>query len=147
MTEQYKIINGNENYSISNLGNIRNDTTGKLLKPSLQSGGQLQVKLTHNKKTTGHYIHRLMAFAFVPLIEGLDMVRHIDLGKSNNTVSNLEWIQDPETIYGHKAYIEIDNVMYNLGFFKSKQEATHAKNINKHITTHEQLLQYRSSNK
>ena len=147
MTEQYKIINGNENYSISNLGNIRNDTTGTILKPSRQSGGQLRIVLYNNKQKTGHYIHRLVASAFVPLIEGLDMVRHIDLDKSNNTASNLEWIQDPETIYGHTAYVEIDNVKYNLGFFKSKQEATEAKYNNKHITTHEQLLQYRSSNK
>jgi len=147
MTEHYETIDGYENYSVSTLGNVRNDTTGKILKQAIEFNGYHRVGLTKNKKQNMFYIQRLVALTFIPLIEGLENVHHIDRNKSNNNASNLEWMQDPETIDGHKAYINIDNVMYNLGYFKTKQEATHAKNINNHITTHEQLLQYRSSNK
>ena len=34
MTEEYKQIEDFENYEVSNLGNVRNKKTGRILKPS-----------------------------------------------------------------------------------------------------------------
>ena len=61
-----KIENYN-NYSISNLGNVRNDKTGRILKPYIKPSGYKQVQL--GRKTIPQYIHRLVAIAFIPNIE------------------------------------------------------------------------------
>ena len=42
-------------------------------------------------KQTKHYVHRLVAEAFIPNPENLSDVDHIDCVKSNNHVSNLRW--------------------------------------------------------
>jgi hypothetical protein len=61
--EYYKKITGYENYSISNLGNVRNDKTGRILKVYKKENGYLQVQL--GGKTVPKYIHRLMAITFL----------------------------------------------------------------------------------
>lgn len=41
-----------------------------------------------------HYIHRLVANTFISNPKGFDQVNHIDGNKSNNSVSNLEWVTE-----------------------------------------------------
>ncbi len=36
-------------------------------------------------------VHRLVATAFLPLTDGLNVVNHLDENKTNNSVENLEW--------------------------------------------------------
>jgi hypothetical protein len=45
-------------------------------------------------KQTKHYVHRLVAEAFIPNPENLSDVDHIDCIKSNNNVSNGGWELD-----------------------------------------------------
>lgn len=49
------------------------------------------VKLSHNKKTTGYQIHRLVAMAFLPNPENKPEVDHIDSDITNNKLCNLRW--------------------------------------------------------
>ena len=35
MDEEYRIITDYENYSVSNFGNVKNNITGKILKPKI----------------------------------------------------------------------------------------------------------------
>ena len=144
MSEFYETIDNYDNYSVSTFGNVKNNTTGKILKPCMDHSGYLRIGLMKNKQRVMFYVQRLVALAFIEHIEGKDNVHHIDNNKSNNHASNLEWIQDPETVDGHKVYIKIDGVMHGLGFFATKEDAKKAKENCKNMTTYNQLLQYRS---
>ena len=48
MVETFKTIEGFENYSVSDLGNVRNDKTGRILK-GVDTNGYLRVDLRKNK--------------------------------------------------------------------------------------------------
>lgn len=87
-----KIIFDNQetNYSVSDIGEIKNDITNKLLKLSIQQG-YYHVNLSINKKSKRFRVHRLVAEAFIPNPENKPYVNHIDGCRSNNNVNNLEW--------------------------------------------------------
>lgn len=97
--EIWKAIYGYENYNISNKGNVKNITTGKILKPGDNGQGYKHVMLydkNHKGKTI--MIHRLVAKAFIPNPDNLPQVNHIDEDKTNNCVENLEWITSEDNI-------------------------------------------------
>ncbi len=62
--EVFVPIGGIVGYSVSNHGNVRNDKTGLLRKPSSDSKG-LKMNLRHNGKSVNFYIHRLVAMNFL----------------------------------------------------------------------------------
>ena len=92
------IVNGEtyENYQVSNLGrlmnlNFRGTGKNKLMKPSKNSRGYLQVHLSKNGKRKMFKVHRLVAETFLPNTDNLPQVNHKDEDKTNNRVQNLEW--------------------------------------------------------
>lgn len=89
--EIWKNIEFFEQYSVSNFGNVRNNMTGKILKPRKHTNGYTRVTLCKDKKHYDRYIHRLVAQAFIPNPNNLPEINHIDENKSNNFVENLEW--------------------------------------------------------
>ena len=58
--------------------------------------GYLVVKLCKNNIRSNKKIHRLVAQAFIPNPENKPQVNHIDEDKTNNMVSNLEWMTAKE---------------------------------------------------
>ena len=99
MAEEWKSIkNWEDLYEVSNLGNIKNIKTNKLLKGDINNYGYHRVCLYHNNKKKRYFRHRLVAEHFIHNddIENKKFVNHIDGDKSNNTVNNLEWVTQSE---------------------------------------------------
>lgn len=83
----WKKIKNHSNYSVSDEGFVRNDKTGKILKPVPTKNGYLRVGL--NGKL--YRVHRLVADAYISNPDNYEQINHIDGDKTNNRVSNLEW--------------------------------------------------------
>ena len=98
MLEKWKTIEEANGYEVSNLGNIRNKTTKRILKGRFSKSGYLQVsiKLNDTQKFSNRYIHRLVATYWINNSENKKEVNHIDGNKENNIVENLEWVTSSE---------------------------------------------------
>ena len=89
--EEYRQIEGYDNYSVSNIGNVRNNKTGRILKSFPNSDGYLLVDLYKEGKSKTHKIHRLVATSFLENIDNLPEVDHINQIKYDNRIENLRW--------------------------------------------------------
>lgn len=78
-------------YLISDLGNIRNFRTGRILKKQRNTRGYHKVNLSKNGKLQTVYVHKLVANHFLSNPNGLLEVNHINENKLDNRVENLEW--------------------------------------------------------
>lgn len=68
----------------------------RILKEKNKAGRDVRVSLWKNGKDKSFLVHRLVAFAFIPAIEGKDSINHIDGNPRNNLVENLEWCDHTE---------------------------------------------------
>ena len=94
--EQWKKIDGYENYSVSRNGEIRNDKTGRVLKQIYDNKGYLHINLYENGKKKKITVHRLVAEAFIPNSENKPCVDHINAIRDDNRVENLRWCTHKE---------------------------------------------------
>jgi len=140
---EWRPIDDYENYSISSTGQVRNDTTEKILKQKLRHDGYCRVGLQKDGKVKKHYIHRLVALAFIPLEPGKDFVDHKDGHPENNSLTNLRWCTQQENIRNAslskvntsgvkgvrfengkwRAQIMVDGKRIHLGSFETIEEA------------------------
>ena len=95
MEEIWKDIEGYEGlYQVSNFGKIKSIgyKKKKILKPTQDHYGYLNVTLYKNKNKKAKRIHRLVAEAFIANPENKPEIDHIDTDKLNNNVKNLRWV-------------------------------------------------------
>lgn len=101
MVEIWRDIEGYENlYQVSNFGRVKSLGNGKshnynlckerILKNDIKHGYQ-RVSLCKNGKCKHFFVHRLVAFAFIPNTNNYPIINHKDEIKTNNFVDNLEW--------------------------------------------------------
>lgn len=85
-------------YSVSSEGRIRNDETGKIKQPHINTTGYYATELYQDGTPLRRRVHRLVAEAFIPNPDNKPQVNHIDGDKLNNNVENLEWVDNSENM-------------------------------------------------
>lgn len=105
MTEEWRTVAMCTAYEVSNLGRVRRVRLGRRgsaareLKPWKKKHGHLSVTLQDGPFKTKQLVHRLVALAFLPLVEGKPNVLHRDGNPGNNSLTNLYWGDQSEN--GH----------------------------------------------
>lgn len=100
----------------------------KLIVPFVGAGGNLQVTLRFKGKSSTHFLHTLLANAFIPNPKHLTNVRHINEDKLDNRLENLEWC------------VPIGLAMYNSERYYKKKADKHRDTVSKFIYTEEEML-------
>lgn len=109
--EEWRKIEGYSNYMISNLGNVKNTKTGKIL-TLRKSHDYYQCCLSNNGKLKYIFNHRLVAMAFIPNPDNLPYINHKDEDKTNNFV----YINEDGTVNLEKSNIEWCSAKYNINY-------------------------------
>jgi len=142
LQEIWKLIDGYEDYFVSNLGRVKSTKNNKIkyLKLILNGCGYYQVGLFQNGKSKSISVHRLIAEAFIDNLNNHPYVDHIDGNKLNNNLDNLRWVTHQENLFNTKAkgycwdkkakkwrsYIMISNKIRHLGYFDNEEDARQA---------------------
>lgn len=86
-----------DGYQVSNRGMVRS-TKGSATKylALRHNKGYLQVHLWVDGRSIYPFVHRLVADAFIPKVDGKTQVNHINGEKTDNCVENLEWCTNSE---------------------------------------------------
>ena len=102
MKEEWKKFyykNEETHYSVSNLGKVRNDETGYILKPIVHKKTKYHMMpLTIHGKTKFFSLSRLVASLFIPNPNNYEEVDHVTCDRYRNEFYNLEWVTHEENM-------------------------------------------------
>ena len=98
------IINNYPNYSINKDGVVLNIKKNKPVQTQLTYDGYKSLKLYNDGKSKRFTIHRLLGLHFIPLVEGKDIMDHINRNKLDNRLENLRWVNKSENNSNRNAY-------------------------------------------
>lgn len=87
----WSVINGFENYRVSDTGIIMNVKKNRVVKQVLNKCGYMQLQLCSNGRRVNKLVHQIIAEAFIPNPNNYHIVNHKDECKTNNCIDNLEW--------------------------------------------------------
>lgn len=167
--EQWKDIKGYEGiYQVSNKGNVRAlghykncYGTGhtratifinkvRMLRHTDNGKGYCIVGLKKNGGRKNHYVHRLVAEAFLDKPPGCGVVDHIDFNIKNNNVNNLRWCTQKENIAHskknmHKPHKSKPSTGYKYIYFRNGRYRVNVRFKNKDRTfkTLEEAIKFR----
>lgn len=131
-------------YEVSNLGNVRNSKTKRIMKGFKDQKGYLCVLLSGKEKPYSVKRHKLVIETFIePRPKGM-VINHIDKNKENNKIENLEYVTQMENVShssvcgnlkgitylksqnSWQSRITINGKRIFLGYFKTKEDAYNA---------------------
>lgn len=92
--EEFRTIEEFPKYAVSNLGRVKNLSTGRILKQSIDRYGYKFLALSNNGVSKTRRVHVLVATTFLPKDNSKYQVNHKDENPLNNAVDNLEWCDD-----------------------------------------------------
>lgn len=128
MSETWKEVKGFPNYLISSNGRLWSKTKivsrpkgkylkkGKIMKLRDDTHGYLTANLINGDVRKNCKIHRLVAENFIDNPEGKREVNHINGVKTDNEVSNLEWVTSKE----NKTHA------WNMGLYKRQDRSKYS---------------------
>lgn len=133
MEEIWKEIEGYEGlYKVSNKGRVMsfNDFRKRgsipfIMKCATDKKGYLRIRLSLNDVRKSFTIHRLVAMAFIPQIEGKEIIDHINGIRTDNRVENLRWCTPKENVNFELAIETRSNAV------KNRVESPFARKVNK----------------
>jgi len=96
MREKWMVLDEFPEYSISTLGRVRRDSTGRI-RQLITSRGYAQTMLGKEKKNKS--VHRLVGLTFLSNPSNLPQINHKNGDKLDNRVENLEWVTCKENIH------------------------------------------------
>lgn len=94
----FKQLPSNENYCVSDCGEIFSVKKNKILSNKINHDGYLRIQIWKDSRCSFVSVHRLVAETFIPNPDDKPFVNHKDGNKSNNCVDNLEWCTQQENI-------------------------------------------------
>lgn len=143
--EEWVKVPYNNIYSVNKNGDVRNNETGRMLKPNKDKDGYLRVELHKDKKRKHYYVHRLVWEAFNgPIPEGMQ-VNHISERPWDNRLENLNlltpkensnWgtrnkrVGGPDCIRKREWVVQFDLYGDFVAIYKSTKEAEGKTNVN-----------------
>lgn len=105
MEKIWEKIEGFSSYEISNYGEIKtynwkNKGYERIMKPALDGAGYFRTMLKRDSdgKFCTVKVHRLVCKAFLNLIEGKNIVNHLNGIRNDNRLTNLEWCNHSENL-------------------------------------------------
>ena len=131
MSETWKPVVGYEGlYEVSNKGRIKSlhywgGNRQEVLSQAMRKDGYMHVGLSKDGVCTTYVVHRIVATAFIPNPQNLEMVNHKDEDRTNNSVENLEWCsRSYNQLYSIKLHPERRKVFGNNFIDKSTGQNT-----------------------
>ena len=124
--EEWKKIPKFYNYSISNYGRVRNNTTLQILKPIKDINGYYRVNIRNYNKPYNFLIHRLVISVFNPVKDMKKMqVDHINRKRDDNRIENLRWITRKENCQNRKYTSKKKQQCFdeNFNYYESYRDA------------------------
>ena len=112
--EIWLTIKHNNNYEVSNAGEVRNKHTKKVLKPAISNKGYYMVALSCKGKSHTYTVHKLVMEHFNRCSMAGEVINHIDGNKLNNNIQNLEYVTQKENVKKAWANNLCENVRKSL---------------------------------
>lgn len=103
MKEKWVPIFGFENYLVSDQGQVKRKTSGRILKLTSTKDGYYVVGLHENGKKSIRYVHTLVAESFGLRKEGFQL-DHINGDKKDNRLSNLRTVTRKQNFHNPSTY-------------------------------------------
>lgn len=125
-------VNEYPNYYVTSMGDVITLNYDKIMSESIHPNGYTGITIQDNKITKKYLVHRLVAEHFIPNPENKPQVNHINGIKTDNRVTNLEWVTVEEN---HKHAVETGLLTIGYG-----EDAPSGKLTNDQATTIRKLF-------